>query len=175
MSESTPVAASAGTRVFDTPVGRCAISWRGDRVSRFALPGRGLVDTGDEPPPWVVRACARVVSVLCGDARDDLRDLPLDLDAASPFERSIYEVARGIEPGTTLTYGEVAGRVGAPGAARAVGRALGRNPIPMIVPCHRVLGAGRWIGGFSAPGGADTKQRLLSIEARHFGDQPGLF
>ena len=90
--------------------------------------------------------------------------MPLDLESVPAFHRRVYEVARTIKPGTTLSYGEVASRVGEPDAARAVGQALGRNPIPIIVPCHRVLAAHGGTGGFSAPGGTATKLRLLAIE-----------
>ena len=73
-------------------------------------------------------------------------------------------IARAIPPGSTLTYGEIARRLGDPGAAQAVGQAMGHNPWPIVVPCHRVLGAGGKVGGFSAPGGAKTKLRMLEIE-----------
>ena len=91
------------------------------------------------------------------------------------FNLRVYELARGILPGQTLTYGEVAARLGEPHAARAVGQALGTNPFPIIVPCHRVLAAGGKSGGFSAPGGARTKLRLLEIEGAPLGVGPGLF
>jgi methylated-DNA-[protein]-cysteine S-methyltransferase len=104
------------------------------------------------------------VALLDGDRRD-LIDIPLDFDDSVPeFHRRVYEVARTIGPGRTLSYGEIAARVGEPDAARAVGQALGRNPIPIIVPCHRVLAANGGTGGFSAPGGTATKLQLLAIE-----------
>jgi methylated-DNA-[protein]-cysteine S-methyltransferase len=84
-----------------------------------------------------------------------------------PFHRRVYALARTIPPGATLSYGEVAARIGAPGAARAVGQALGRNPFTIVVPCHRVLAAGGKMGGFSANGGIATKRRLLAIEGAH--------
>jgi methylated-DNA-[protein]-cysteine S-methyltransferase len=87
----------------------------------------------------------------------------------------VYGVARAIPPGRTLTYLEVAQRLDEPGAARAVGRALGRNPFPILVPCHRVLAAGRRAGGFSAPGGVVTKYRLLEIEGAFRRGEPQLF
>jgi methylated-DNA-[protein]-cysteine S-methyltransferase len=83
----------------------------------------------------------------------------------APFPRRVYEVARKIPAGATFSYGEVAARLGAPRAARAVGQALGRNPLPILVPCHRVLAAGGKPGGFSANGGVATKLRLLAIES----------
>src|SRR5262250_2974216 len=81
------------------------------------------------------------------------------------FDRRVYEMARTIAPGETLSYGDVATRLGDPAAAREVGQALGRNPFPVIVPCHRVVAAAGKLGGFSAPGGTATKRRLLAIEA----------
>ena len=84
----------------------------------------------------------------------------------SEFDTAVYRVARDIPPGETLTYGEIAERLDDPGAARAVGQALGANPIPIIIPCHRVLAAGGRAGGFSAPGGVATKLELLEIERR---------
>jgi methylated-DNA-[protein]-cysteine S-methyltransferase len=96
--------------------------------------------------------------------RVDLTFIQLDMDSLPQFHQRVYEIARSIPPGATLTYGEIATRLGDPGSARAVGQALGRNPIPVIVPCHRVMAAGGKTGGFSAPGGAATKLNLLAIE-----------
>jgi methylated-DNA-[protein]-cysteine S-methyltransferase len=91
------------------------------------------------------------------------------------FHRRVYEFARTIAPGRTMTYGEIAAHLGDPTAARAVGQALGANPFAIIVPCHRVLAAGGRAGGFSAPGGVDTKRRLLEIERARIGNEPQLF
>lgn len=116
------------------------------------------------PPPFIAKAMSDIVALLDGSARD-LTDVPLDFDDSVPeFHRRVYDVARTIKPGTTLSYGEIATRLGEPDAARAVGHALGRNPIPIIVPCHRVLAADGRTGGFSAPGGTATKLQLLAIE-----------
>ena len=104
-----------------------------------------------------------MAALLAGEPRD-LRFVGLDLERAGEFERRVYEIARAIPPGSTLTYGEIAERLGDPGAAQAVGQSMGRNPWPIVVPCHRVLGAGGKVGGFSAPGGARTKLRMLEIE-----------
>ena len=101
--------------------------------------------------------------------------LPLDLGEASEFERRVYAAALAIPPGETRTYGELAAAIGAPEAAQAVGRALGRNPWPIIVPCHRILASGGGSGGFSAPGGAATKLKMLEIEGARRGGDPGLF
>jgi methylated-DNA-[protein]-cysteine S-methyltransferase len=86
------------------------------------------------------------------------------MDAVEPFEQRVYEVARTIPAGQTLTYGQIATRLGDRLLARDVGQALGRNQFPIVVPCHRVLAASGKLGGFSAPGGVATKQRLLEIE-----------
>jgi methylated-DNA-[protein]-cysteine S-methyltransferase len=104
-----------------------------------------------------------IVALLGGEARD-LSDVELDMRQVAPFHRRVYEAARAIPPGATLSYGEIAARLGEPGAARDVGSALGQNPFPIIVPCHRVVGAKGKLGGFSAHGGVKTKLRLLSIE-----------
>jgi methylated-DNA-[protein]-cysteine S-methyltransferase len=116
-----------------------------------------------EPPPEVVHAIDGITSLLRGEPID-LLDVVLDLDGVPEFHRRVYELTRQILPGETRTYGELATALGEPGAARAVGQALGRNPFPIVVPCHRVLAAGGKYGGFSAPGGVTTKLRLLEIE-----------
>jgi methylated-DNA-[protein]-cysteine S-methyltransferase len=104
------------------------------------------------------------IRALLGGAAVDLSDVPLNMDAVEPFERRVYDVARTIPVGQTLTYGQIATRLGDRLLARDVGQALGRNPFPIVVPCHRVLAANGKLGGFSAPGGVATKQRLLEIE-----------
>jgi methylated-DNA-[protein]-cysteine S-methyltransferase len=112
---------------------------------------------------------------LMDGAPKDLLDAKLDLDRIPDFHRRVYDVTRAIPPGQTLSYGEVAEKLDAPGAARAVGQALGANPFPIIVPCHRVLGAGGKVGGFSARGGTTTKMRLLNIEGAKVSQSPALF
>jgi methylated-DNA-[protein]-cysteine S-methyltransferase len=94
----------------------------------------------------------------------DLSDIPIDTGGIAPFFRRVYEAARTIGPGRTVSYAELAGLAGSPRASRAVGQALAKNPFCIVVPCHRVLAAGGKIGGFSAPGGTDTKTRLLELE-----------
>lgn len=126
------------------------------------------------PPASVQRVIDGIQALLRGESV--LFDTePLDFDMLGAFERRVYEAALAIAPGHTLTYGEIAARLGEPGAARAVGQALGRNPWPIVVPCHRVLGAGDFLGGFSAHGGRETKMRLLAIEKARRGDGPDLF
>lgn len=164
--------------VFDTPLGRCGIAWRGPRVVATCLPesddGRVVAALRRhspvlEPgvPPAAIAAGIDAIGRLLGGAAERIDFLDLDLDHVPAFDRRVYAVTLAIAPGETRTYGEVARAIGEPGAARAVGRALGANPIPIIVPCHRVLAAGGGIGGFSAPGGIATKRRLLAIESAH--------
>jgi methylated-DNA-[protein]-cysteine S-methyltransferase len=108
-------------------------------------------------------AIARIVALLGGEAAD-LDSIAIDMSAVADFDQRVYEVTRRVPRGQTTSYGEVAARLGDSGAARAVGQALGRNPFPLIVPCHRVLAAKGRPGGFSAHGGVLTKLRLLAIE-----------
>jgi methylated-DNA-[protein]-cysteine S-methyltransferase len=126
------------------------------------------------PPAFVESAIAAVVRLLSGE-RVDLSSIDVDLDGAPEFDRLVYAAARAIPAGETLTYGELAAKIGAPGGAQAVGQALGRNPCPIIVPCHRILAAEGKSGGFSAPGGAETKLRMLDIEGARRGSEPALF
>ncbi|WP_437336376.1 methylated-DNA--[protein]-cysteine S-methyltransferase [Sorangium sp. So ce394] len=164
-----------GFLLFDTAIGRCGIAWGARGVALLQLPeGReegtrarllermpGALEA--PPPPDVQRAIDGIAALLRGEA-SDLSGVPLDMERVPPFHRRVYEVARTIPPGATLTYGDIAARLGSIGAARAVGQALGRNPFAILVPCHRVLAAGGKVGGFSADGGVTTKLRLLEIE-----------
>jgi methylated-DNA-[protein]-cysteine S-methyltransferase len=166
---------TTGVTTFPTAIGACAIAWSSDRVCGVALPdpsedatrnylqGRHPEATDREPPAPVHDAIERIAAVLDGTT-DDLRDIEVDYANCSGFARSVYDLTRGVGPGETTTYGEIATQLGAPHAAREVGQALGRNPVPIIVPCHRVLGAGGTLVGFSAPGGVETKLRMLAIE-----------
>lgn len=165
-----------GFALFDTPIGTCAIAWSGCGIAGLQLPEPtpaatrarvkrrwpGVVEAASVPA-GVQRALDRVQALLAGGAAD-LADIPLDLEAAPEFHRRVYEVARSIPPGRTMTYGEIARRLGVPHESREVGQALGRNPVAIIVPCHRVLGADGKMGGFSANGGVSTKRRMLEIE-----------
>jgi len=172
--------------LFDTAIGTCGIAWAGRGVVAVQLPEasefktrarlvKRCPDAQDAaPPPQVQRAIDAIVALLRGEA-SDLSDVVLDLDRVEPFQRQVYEIARTIAPGATLTYGEIATRLGDRALARDVGQALGQNPFPLIVPCHRVLAAGGKVGGFSANGGVTTKMRLLSIEGARTSDEPTLF
>ena len=172
--------------LFDTALGCCAIAWSAHGITALQLPEADRDATVARlrrhlplaieaaPPPAVRSAIEAIVALLLGQPVD-LGDVLLD-DAGIPdFHRRVYAVARTIAPGTTLTYGEVARRLGEPGAARAVGQALGHNPFAIIVPCHRVLAAAGRIGGFSAVGGSATKRHILTIERARLGQEPDLF
>lgn len=115
------------------------------------------------PSSSVERAINGIVGVLRGEPTT-LSFVELDMSNVAPFHQQVYEITRKVPPGTTVTYGDIAIRLGVPGAARAVGRALGRNPFAIVVPCHRVLAANGKLCGFSAHGGTATKLRLLTIE-----------
>ncbi|MGN6571049.1 MAG: methylated-DNA--[protein]-cysteine S-methyltransferase [Pseudolabrys sp.] len=166
--------------IFDTAIGPCGIAWSGRGVYAVQLPEGSAAATRarlikrypqalEAPPPSAIRhAIDSVVALLAGEQRD-LADIAIDDEGTPDFNRKVYAVARAIPPGETLTYGEVAERLGDKALARAVGQALGENPCPIVMPCHRVLAASGKTGGFSAPGGVDTKLKLLTIERA----QPG--
>jgi methylated-DNA-[protein]-cysteine S-methyltransferase len=161
--------------IFDTPLGRCAIRWSDAGITGVELPSaatRGPSPVDPAMAPATVRdAIDGIRAVLSGEARD-LRAIPLDEAAIDPFRRRVYAATRDIRPGTTATYGQVALAIGEPGAARDVGAALSRNPVPVIVPCHRVVAANGALTGFSAPGGLATKRRMLELEgAPGYGQQ----
>ena len=126
------------------------------------------------PPSQIRRVIEDIAALFRGEPKD-LRDAGLDLYGIPDFHRKVYDVTRAIPPGQTLTYGEVAEKLNAPGSARAVGQALGANRFPIIVPCHRVLGSGGKVGGFTARGGTTTKMRLLNIEGAKVNERPFLF
>ena len=164
-----------GYALFDTAIGRCGIAWNDRGVVGVHLPERSEAETHERlahrsgeasettPPAAVQRVVDGIVALLRGEMAD-LSAVTLDLDGVPLFDRRVYEEARSVPPGATITYGEIATRLGAPEEARAVGRALARNPFAIVVPCHRVLAAGGKFGGFSANGGVRTKRGLLSIE-----------
>ncbi|MFA6149016.1 MAG: methylated-DNA--[protein]-cysteine S-methyltransferase [bacterium] len=168
--------------LFETPLGACGIAWKAPESSRippavtfFQLPeatrslteariaGRSGGRKARVPPPRIAGIIRKVQKHLHGDAQD-FRDIVVDLGGAGPFARQVYEAIRNIPAGRTSTYGGVAAEMNRPTAARAVGQALGRNPIPLLIPCHRVLAIGGKPGGFSAHGGVATKATLLEIE-----------
>jgi methylated-DNA-[protein]-cysteine S-methyltransferase len=162
--------------LFQTTIGTGGVTWGEAGITGVQLPETdvahvrvrlrrrfpGVVET--TPPPAIQAAIERIVALLSGERTDDLAGIELDLTRVPEFAREVYAVARRIRPGETRTYGQVATELGDPLLARDVGQALARNPFPIIVPCHRVLAAGGKLGGFSAAGGVQTKQRLLAIE-----------
>ena len=172
--------------LFDTPVGRCGILWseagivgvqlaeRSDaatqsRLLRRSPPSREAPVSGEAE-----RAVAGIARLLSGEPID-LLDISVDLQGVPAFDRLVYEAARQVRPGRVTTYGDIARQIGEPDTAREVGRALGANPIAIIVPCHRIVAAGGRLGGFSANGGQVTKRRLLEIEKARMSDLPDLF
>ena len=182
----TPALPPQGFALFETPIGLCGLAWgeRGLVGTQLpeAAPGaawdrlrRRYPDAVETPPPPAVQRTIERVNDLLAGGRDDLTDVELDLDGVSAFNRRVYEIARAIPPGETSTYGQIAKAMNEPGAARAIGKALGENPWPIIVPCHRVLATGGKSGGFSAPGGVETKARMLTLERARTSDVPTLF
>lgn len=163
--------------LFETDFGWCGVIGAEGRIHGALLPessgetvrARFLKrhpearETTDDPD--LTRAAVRVRALIEG-ANDDLRDLELDMSENSPFERRVYEIAREVLPGQTTTYGDIARQLGEVSDSQAVGKALGRNPFAPIVPCHRVVAAGRKLGGFSATGGRALKLKMLAGEAR---------
>ena len=177
---------NSGFTLFDTAIGVCGVAWREAGIVGVLLPEVGgaparnrLVkrypDLAESEPPAEIRAAIAAITALLLGRAADLTGIELDLSQASPFERQVYDIARAIPPGRIMTYGEIAERLGDKLLARDVGQAMGRNPCPIIVPCHRVLGAGGKMTGFSAPGGVATKERMLAIEGYYPGGQPSLF
>ncbi len=173
-----------GYALFPTAIGECAVAWSERGVAGVWFPEATTDATrrrierrgwAEATPPGPVRAAMTHVQQLLEDGREDLTGVALDMDGIEDFERRILEAAREIPPGTTLTYGELAARVGKPGAAREVGQVMARNRFPIIVPCHRVMAAGGGFGGFSAPGGLESKAQLLNIEQAALSDEPLLF
>ena len=172
--------------LFDTAIGRCGVAWRARGIVAVQLPQQNESQTlkrimqrcGEiaeaSPPVDVQQAIDAIVDLLQGEKRN-LADVALDLDGVPDFNRNVYDIARTIPPGKTLTYGDIAKRLGGVELSRDVGQALGRNPCPIVVPCHRVLAAGDRPGGFSANGGVVTKLKLLEIEGAVVNYTPSLF
>ena len=183
MSEGASTSAGASFALFDTAIGACGIAWADRRVVGVWLPEssaaatrarllRRFPDAVEREPDDEIRDVAEsIASLLAGEPRD-LSRVPLDLGRVDPFDRKVYELARAIPPGTTRTYGDLATALGDRTLAREVGQSLGRNPFPIVVPCHRVVAAGGRTGGFTAPGGVSTKLRMLEIEGAREPEAP---
>ena len=172
--------------IFETPIGACGVVWGERGVSGVQLPmgsedktrKRILQRNGDAteaaPTAEVQHAIDGMIELLAGKP-NDLADIVLDLDGVPEFNRGVYDIARKIPPGQTVTYGDIAKQLGGVELSRDVGQALGRNPCPIVVPCHRVLAAGNKPGGFSANGGVVTKLKMLAIEGAAVNHTPSLF
>ena len=172
--------------LFDTAMGRCGIVWsargvvavrfpeRDDEATRRRILQRFPEARKAAPSADAQLAIDGIVALLAGERRD-LREVTLDQADVPDFNRRVYDVARSIGPGATLSYGEVAARLGDRNLARDVAQALSQNQCPIVVPCHRVMAAGGKTGGFSAPGGVKTKLKLLSIEGARLEADPMLF
>jgi methylated-DNA-[protein]-cysteine S-methyltransferase len=168
-------------RVFETAGGFCAIAWNVTGITRFQLPTSTAAATERHmrrrvpdaepgtPPPHVEKVIAAAQRYFAGE-RIDFSDVPLDLDGEDELFRRIYTALRRVGWGQTTTYGTLAKELGAgPQGAQDVGQAMAQNPVPLIIPCHRVLAAGGKVGGFSAPGGSTTKIRMLELEGVRVG------
>lgn len=166
--------------LFETAIGACGVVWsaRGllgvqlpevnERATRARLEQRHPLAREATPPSDVLNAIDGIKALLAGERRD-LADIVIDNDGVPEFNTRVYAIVRKVPPGETITYGEIAEKLGDKLLARAVGQAMGENRCPIVMPCHRVLAASGKSGGFSAPGGVITKLKLLTIE----GAQPG--
>ncbi|MEO8683915.1 MAG: methylated-DNA--[protein]-cysteine S-methyltransferase [Devosia sp.] len=163
---------------FETELGWFGLGWTEAGISRALLPGLSrdalesrLAKHGAAltQPPEAVMAVMGMVRDYAGGAEVDFGAVPLDLDAVPDFNRQAYQLLVKIGWGQTTTYGALARQLGDVGLSRAVGQAMGANPIPLIIPCHRVLASDGKPGGFSAPGGAESKLRMLALEGVQVG------
>jgi methylated-DNA-[protein]-cysteine S-methyltransferase len=172
-------------RLFDTAIGECGIAWNARGLVGVQLPekDRGKTELrlavkchsthNEDAPFWVQSVISDIQRYLAGQPVD-FSTIAVDLDGIDDFRRRIYQALRTIEFGRTTTYGELAKQLGSTDweGARDVGDAMGRNPVPIVIPCHRVLAAGGKVGGFSAYGGSTTKQKLLALEGVSFDNAP---
>lgn len=172
--------------LFETAIGWAGLAWADRGLVGVHLPERdpaaarrGVLrrfeGAEEAPPPAALAPVIEGVRALMRGEKADLSATVLDLDRVPAFNAKVYAIARAIPSGQTLTYGEIAMRLGDKALARDVGAALGANPWPIVVPCHRVTAANGKLGGFSAPGGARTKLKLLAIEGAAAAAQPDLF
>src|SRR5947207_7568176 len=169
--------------LFETKLGFAGIAWNGRGITRLRLPDPDRAaaarqfkgKTESQPPPHVMAVVEQARNYFSGE-RIDFTPITLDLAGIGPLRRAIYDALRKVGFGETVTYGELAKRAGvnAPQAAQDVGVAMARNPVPLIIPCHRVLAAGGKLGGFSAAGCTETKERMLALEGVFIGNQPRL-
>jgi methylated-DNA-[protein]-cysteine S-methyltransferase len=166
--------------IFSSSFGLCGLAWSEKGVTAFQLPEgekralearmrKGARQERRGEPPQMAECAVKKLQRFFDGEKIDFSDLSLDLDACRPFDKAVYHAALSVRWGETATYGDLARKIGSPNAARAVGYALSKNPIAIIVPCHRIVAAGAKIGGFSAHGGVALKERLLRLE----GGDPG--
>ncbi|HET9445658.1 MAG TPA: methylated-DNA--[protein]-cysteine S-methyltransferase [Steroidobacteraceae bacterium] len=179
MKQTTPLYS-----VFETAAGFCAIAWSDAGITRFVLPAgtaqatehnllRRLPDAQPGTPPAHVATAIDAAKRYFAGEQMDFSEFHLDLCGHGEFFKKIYAALRRVGWGQTTTYGALAKEIGAgPEVAREVGQAMARNPAPLIIPCHRVLAAGNKLGGFSAPGGSSTKERMLALEGVRLGPPP---
>jgi methylated-DNA-[protein]-cysteine S-methyltransferase len=162
--------------LFDTAMGRCGLAWGNagilavsfpesdDAKTRARLQRRAKGATEIEAPPFDIARLVDDIAALFAGEKRDLSYADLDMSGVPAFDREVYALTLDIGPGEIKTYGDLASALGDVTLSRNVGQALGRNPFPIIVPCHRVVGAEGKLTGFSAPGGVEAKRRLLKIE-----------
>lgn len=162
-----------------TDLGAIGMAWTRRGLRRVMLPAKdreatlrrllaGMPDACEVRPEGVTAEVAAALARYAAGERVDFTFVPLDPPATDRFHEAIYRALCDVGYGETTTYGALCAAAGFPTAARETGTALGRNPVPIVVPCHRVLAAGGALGGFSAPGGVDTKRRLLTLEGYRF-------
>jgi len=172
--------------LFETAIGWVGIAWSDQGLVGVHLPEldpettrrdmlRRFAAAVEAPLPVELAATIAGIRALLAGEKADLSAASLDMTQVPAFHARVYEIARRIPAGETLTYGEIASQLGDPQLARDVGAALGKNPWPIIVPCHRVTAADGKLGGFSARGGEHTKRRLLAIEGAQVAAQRQLF
>ncbi|ESZ04578.1 methylated-DNA--[protein]-cysteine S-methyltransferase [Mesorhizobium sp. M1060] len=178
---------TAGHAVLETVIGFMGIAWSEKGLIRLCLPERSReaverrlmrhagvaanTTANIGQPQWVVELIASIKAYATGEDVD-FSGVPVDLDGVDDFRLAIYDAARKLHYGETTTYGELAKRAGQAGLPRETGAALGANPVPLVIPCHRILAAGGKIGGFSAPGGSATKEKMLAMEGVRVGPPP---
>jgi methylated-DNA-[protein]-cysteine S-methyltransferase len=183
MEPASPI--TAGYAVLETVIGFMGIAWSETGLIRLCLPERSrevverrllrhsgvAASNAGQPPRWVAQLIVSIEAYAKGEDVD-FSGVPVDLAGVDDFRLAIYAAARKLAFGETTTYGELAKRAGHAGLARETGAALGANPVPLVIPCHRILAAGGKIGGFSAPGGSATKEKMLAMEGVHVGPPP---
>ena len=170
------------TAIFDTALGEFGIGWTDAGVARLQLPGLDRADllarinrngaTPGEPDRRIEAIINRIEDYAEGEPVD-FTDVPLDLTGLADFHRRAYALLLQVNYGQTVTYGDLARQLGDVGLSRAVGQAMGANPIPLMIPCHRVLASDGKPGGFSAPGGASSKVKMLALEGVSVGTPAG--